>query len=253
MPITSANAIVLAALPSSRILVAEADNDHLQPIEDALTHHGAEVTVVRSLEEAHAELGRWREPFDAAVVALSLPGGTGASLVAELRRQDEPCLAVMLSPRRDARAVRELLEAGASELLFSPRPIAEVVSAVERTIEATRKLRLRLGLGEPQVTARDAPRVCRVLRMPVRRRAVRMPGPQPGMDVEEAVESLTRRIRLSPRQKAVLRFIALGYRYQEIGAELGISERTVKMHAANLRRKAGVSSRYELLRKMFAT
>jgi two-component system response regulator FixJ len=56
--------------------------------------------------------------------------------------------------------------------------------------------------------------------------------------------------RLSPRERSVLRFIALGYRYQDIGEALSISPRTVKMHAANVRKKAGVATRWELLRKV---
>jgi DNA-binding CsgD family transcriptional regulator len=56
---------------------------------------------------------------------------------------------------------------------------------------------------------------------------------------------------LSPRQHTVLRFIALGYRYPEIAAELGIGLRTVKMHAQSLRKKLGARSRYAMVRRVY--
>jgi DNA-binding CsgD family transcriptional regulator len=65
------------------------------------------------------------------------------------------------------------------------------------------------------------------------------------------VEQLAERTGLSPRQHTVLRYIALGYRYPEIAVELGIGLRTVKMHAANLRKKLGARSRFALVRHVY--
>lgn len=52
---------------------------------------------------------------------------------------------------------------------------------------------------------------------------------------------------LSPRQSEVFDLIAVGFTDREIGARLGISSRTVRMHVDQLRRKFNVKHRRELL------
>ena len=53
---------------------------------------------------------------------------------------------------------------------------------------------------------------------------------------------------LSPREREVLRLIARGYTYKEVGTELGISVKTVETHVSAVLRKLQLSSRYELSR-----
>ena len=54
--------------------------------------------------------------------------------------------------------------------------------------------------------------------------------------------------QLSPREREVLRYIARGYTYKEVGTELGISVKTVETHVSAVLRKLQLSSRYELSR-----
>ena len=54
--------------------------------------------------------------------------------------------------------------------------------------------------------------------------------------------------QLTPREREVLRYIARGYSYKEIGSELSISGRTVETHVSAVLRKLQLSSRYELSR-----
>ncbi len=54
--------------------------------------------------------------------------------------------------------------------------------------------------------------------------------------------------QLSPREREVLRYIARGYSYKEVGGELGISVKTVETHVSAVLRKLQLSSRYELSR-----
>lgn len=62
----------------------------------------------------------------------------------------------------------------------------------------------------------------------------------PGMDPE--LDSLT------PRERDVLRLVAAGYTYKEVGTRLSISARTVETHAAAVLRKLRLSNRRELSR-----
>jgi DNA-binding NarL/FixJ family response regulator len=65
-------------------------------------------------------------------------------------------------------------------------------------------------------------------------------GPVPSVDPE--LDQLT------PREQEVLRLLARGYSYREIGSELFISIKTVETHASNVLRKLQMSSRHQLTR-----
>lgn len=54
--------------------------------------------------------------------------------------------------------------------------------------------------------------------------------------------------RLTQREREVLRLIARGYAYKEIGKELFISVKTVETHVSAVLRKLQLSNRYELTR-----
>lgn len=54
--------------------------------------------------------------------------------------------------------------------------------------------------------------------------------------------------RLTEREREVMRLIARGYSYKEVGAELFISIKTVETHMSSVLRKLQLSSRHELTR-----
>jgi DNA-binding NarL/FixJ family response regulator len=53
---------------------------------------------------------------------------------------------------------------------------------------------------------------------------------------------------LTEREREVMRLIARGYSYKEVGSELFISVKTVETHVSNVLRKLQLSSRHELTR-----
>jgi DNA-binding NarL/FixJ family response regulator len=54
--------------------------------------------------------------------------------------------------------------------------------------------------------------------------------------------------QLSPRERQVLRLIARGYTYKEVGRDLVISPKTVESHVSSVLRKLQLSTRHELTR-----
>ncbi|MCW2807744.1 MAG: DNA-binding response regulator, NarL/FixJ family, contains and domain [Marmoricola sp.] len=54
--------------------------------------------------------------------------------------------------------------------------------------------------------------------------------------------------RLTEREREVMRLIARGYSYKEVGSELFISTKTVETHMSSVLRKLQLSSRHELTR-----
>ena len=64
----------------------------------------------------------------------------------------------------------------------------------------------------------------------------------------EVVESRARLAKLTPREFEVFRLVIAGLLNKEIGAELGVSLRTIKTHRARVMQKIGVVSVAELVR-----
>lgn len=67
-------------------------------------------------------------------------------------------------------------------------------------------------------------------------------GAEPAAEEDPVVDSLTR------RELEVLRLLARGYTYREIGKKLFISIKTVETHASNILRKTQQSNRHALTR-----
>ncbi len=187
----------------------------------ALARAGARVRVDRRARvPAPAEL----HGYDGALIAADSPGA--ASWIAALRVGPSPLLAVVAGQRGQLPA---LTAAGAHEVVRGHAGAA-VVAAMVRTVGATWRMRTVLG-GDGRGESEPAPHF---------RRAV-----------DHAIADLARGRGLSAREQSVLRYVALGYPYAAIGHRLSIAPRTVKMHAANVRRKTGVRTREQLLREVF--
>jgi DNA-binding NarL/FixJ family response regulator len=67
-------------------------------------------------------------------------------------------------------------------------------------------------------------------------------GDLPAEEVDPELDQLT------AREREVLRYIARGYLYKEIGLRLSISVKTVEAHVSSVLRKLQLSNRHELSR-----
>jgi len=56
-------------------------------------------------------------------------------------------------------------------------------------------------------------------------------------------------LHITPRQREILRMVAMGHTNREIGASLAISVRTVEVHRFNLMRRLNVRNVAQLLRQ----
>jgi FixJ family two-component response regulator len=63
----------------------------------------------------------------------------------------------------------------------------------------------------------------------------------------EKAHALGRIKRLTPREYQVMQLVATGRLNKQVGAELGMAEKTVKTHRANMMQKLGISSVAELM------
>ncbi len=68
------------------------------------------------------------------------------------------------------------------------------------------------------------------------------------IEENERLESQLKIIRLTIREKEVLRLIALGYTSKEIAGKLNLSKLTVDTHRKNIQNKLGVANPAEMVR-----
>ncbi len=83
-----------------------------------------------SLAEARARAARLE--LDVAVLDLGLPDGSGADLIADLRRDGNEVRVLVLSASLDPAGIEKARSAGADEILDKLTPVDEVLATVRR-------------------------------------------------------------------------------------------------------------------------
>jgi FixJ family two-component response regulator len=138
---------------------------------------------------------------------VRLPGPSGLELQDALTRQGIALPVVFLTAHADVASSVRAMKAGAVDFLTKPVERDDLFEALERAL------------------ARDA-----------RQRAAHC----------EAEALQERFATLTPREREVLDWIVAGKLNKQIAGELGMAERTVKLHRASLMTKLGASSPAEL-------
>ena len=148
-----------------------------------------------------------------ALMDLRMPRMGGVEAIRQLRRTNPNLRAIVLTTYDDDDAIYEAIRAGARGYLLKDVRPKDLVRAI-RTVHAGRSLL------QPVVVERLLDRL----------------GPD-DPDAAPPVEALT------PRELEVLQVMARGARNRDIAQELVISERTVKIHVANIIAKLAVTNR----------
>lgn len=172
-----------------------------------------DVAEAATLAEARARARSG--PRDLAVLDLTLPDGSGLTLLAELRAAGWTRL-VVLSAADDVHSVRASFAAGAAGYLLKSASSAIVSDGVRQVLSG--------GVyADPEVAG--------ALAMGLRGSPARS-----GLCAE-----------LSGREVQVLTLVADGRSNREIGENLGLSALTVKSHLARIARKLGTGDRAEMV------
>jgi FixJ family two-component response regulator len=166
--------------------------------------------VVQEFGSAEAFLLE-RRPRDpgCAIVDLHMPGVDGLALQLRLLANGDPLPLIFLTGAADVRASVSAMKHGATDFLTKPVTGEDLLAATRAALE------------------RDAQR----------RRASQF-----------AEMALARWNALTRRQREVCTLVVSGFLNKQIAAELGMVERTVKAHRAEVMRRMGVSSVAELVR-----
>jgi FixJ family two-component response regulator len=160
--------------------------------------------VVECYASADEFLSRARPGAPGCVLAdLQMPGKSGLELQRALASMPEPLPLVFLTAHGDIPTSVKALKGGAEDFLTKTAPREELLAAVTRAIE---------------------------------RDAVERVGRARSREVASLLGKLT------PRESEVLALVVRGKLNKEIAAELGIHERTVKLHRTAITTKLAVPS-----------
>ena len=171
----------------------------------------AEAMAVQAFGTAE-EFLRAHDPLapGCAVLDICLPGLGGLALQRALLESDSERFIVFMTGRGDVAASVQAMKAGAVDVLLKPFHDGDFVAAVRSAL------------------ARD----------------------EHARKVRGALESIRRCLTtLTPREHQVLRQVVEGRLNKQIAADLGIAEKTIKVHRARAMEKMGAGSLAELVRK----
>lgn len=172
---------------------------------------------------------------DVVLLDVHMPDGGG---VAVLRGVETPARFLALSVSDAAEDVISVIRAGARGYVTKTISGTELVDAITRVHDGDAVFSPRLAGFVLDAFARPDPMGAGVVDSPESDREV-----EEGKQVSDPiVDALTR------RELEVLRLLARGYTYKEIGAQLFISVKTVETHASNILRKTQQSNRHALTR-----
>lgn len=174
--------------------------------------------VVGEAEDGGDAIEKAREVMpDVVLMDLQLPQVSGVDATRAIVDDSPHVKVLVLSASAEETDVLEAVKAGASGYLLKSSSSDEVVDAV-----------LRVRDGEPVFT----PSLAGLVLSEFRRIATNDP---------TAPE-------LTARENDVLKLVAKGYTYREIGEKLFISTKTVQNHVQNILTKLQLKKRYELMR-----
>lgn len=173
----------------------------------------ADLDVIVETDSLTSVMGhvRARRP-DVLVLDLGMPDrGAGIESLARLHKELHDTHIVVLTMNDDPSFARRALDNGAVGLVLKEMADSDLPAAVRRAWRGERYLSplIATKLGEADGSLGD---------------------------------------RLTPREREVLRLIALGHTSVEIAEKLGLSPRTIETHRARIHRKLGLDTRAQLVR-----
>jgi DNA-binding NarL/FixJ family response regulator len=157
---------------------------------------------------------------DVALLDVHMPGGGGVEVIEQVSKSRPQQRFLALSVSDDPQDVIAIVRAGARGYVTKTITGNELADAVRR-----------VGDGDAVFSPRLAGFVLDAFA-----------GDLPAEEVDPELDQLT------AREREVLRQIARGYLYKEIGLRLNISVKTVEAHVSSVLRKLQLSNRHELSR-----
>ena len=191
------------------------DDDAVRVAVAAMLDHEGYAVCSFSSAESFLEFEARNEPLFPGPLCLLLdvkmPGESGLELQRSLTSLQITIPVVFMSGGSSAAEAVQAMKAGALDFLIKPFDDNELLATVERAL------------------------------------AKSVENERANLSVQEAARRFA---TLSAREAQIARLVASGLQNQQIAGELGIAERTVKLHRMHMMRKLGVSNVIELVRTL---
>ena len=116
----------------TRVMIVE-DHADFRGLMEVLLDRQPDIELLAqagSLAEAREQAARFE--FDVVILDLGLPDGSGADLIAVLRRASPGVRVMVLSASLDPEGIEKARSAGANEILDKLTPVGEVLATVRR-------------------------------------------------------------------------------------------------------------------------
>jgi DNA-binding NarL/FixJ family response regulator len=192
-------------------------DDHRLFLSGVRAELGEQFEIVGEAGDAVSAIARIRATApDVVLVDVHMPEGGGAEVIRAITPDLPAVRFLALSVSDAAEDVIDVIRAGARGYVTKSIAPTELAEAVRRVDEGDAVFGPRLAGFVLDAFATEAP-----------------PKGDPELD------------QLTAREKEVLRHIARGYSYKEIGRQLHISVKTVETHVSAVLRKLQLSNRYE--------
>ena len=198
----------MTAHPAIRIALCDDQALVLRGLSALLSDLGIEIALEATAAEPLLDALQ-RRPVDVVVSDIRMPGLGGIGLVAALRERGDATPVILLTTFDDDALLLRAVEAGAQGFLLKDASPEELRDAIVR-VAGGQTLLQPVSLG------------------PVR---AAWPGDAPD------------EVRLTERERSILRLVAGGYSNREIGRSLHLSEGTVKNYVSELLVKLGARHR----------
>lgn len=203
--------------PLARVLIVDDHPMWLSGVRADLERSG-KVDVVGEATDGGEAIDAARETMpDVILMDLQLPRVSGVDATRAIIEESPHIKILILSASAEEADVLEAVKAGASGYLLKSSSSEDLLNAV-----------LKVRTGEPVFT----PSLAGLVLSEFRRIAATDPN-EP---------------ELTPRENEILKLVAKGYTYREIGEKLFISTKTVQNHVQNILTKLQLKKRYELMR-----
>jgi DNA-binding response OmpR family regulator len=131
--------------PLVRILLLEDDQETAEALVKGLAQEGYDVSAARDVEAARRSIDA--APFDAAVLDVMVPGGSGYDVLALLRSREPRVPVLMLTARGAVEDRVAGLDQGADDYLVKPFSFAELAARIRALARRAQPEASRLALG----------------------------------------------------------------------------------------------------------
>jgi DNA-binding NarL/FixJ family response regulator len=199
-----------------RLLIADDHRIFRQGLKRLLAEYDDLTVSGEAANEAEVLDAVRAQPFDVAILDLTMPGRGGSDLISRAKSLQPSMRILVMTMHGEEPFITQSLRAGADGYMTKENAADDLIMAIRRVAAGGRYVC-------PSVAERLAV----------------------GIAMQDS--DVQRHTRLSGREFKIFEMLVAGKRGWEIAQELSLSEKTVSTHKANVLQKMNVSNRTELL------